>query len=317
MKHQKTLKIINDPVYGFITVPTPFLCKLIEHPYVQRLRRIAQMGMGFLVYPGACHTRFQHALGALHLMQRAVETLRFKGTEISGTEAEALYAAILLHDVGHGPFSHAMERSVVGSVGHEELSVAFMRALNKEYNGKLTTAIRMFNNKYPRAFFHQLISGQLDVDRMDYLKRDSFYTGVAAGSISAKRLIAMLRVHGDQLVVEEKAVYSVEKFIIARRLMYWQVYLHKTGLVAEQLLVRLLQRAKQLVASGKTVPTSGALGYFLKLDKNETSITKSTLSTYALLDDADIFTAMKTWQSHEDLVLSKISTMLLNRDLLK
>ena len=246
MKTTKKLKIINDPIYGFITIPGKLVFDLIEHKYFQRLRRISQMGYSYLVYPGAHHTRFHHALGALFLMQSAVRVLEAKKILISKEEKEGLYIAILLHDIGHGPFSHAMENSIVANVNHEQISLLFMQRLNKEFNNKLDLAISIFKNEYPRKFLHQLVSGQLDMDRLDYLKRDSFYTGVTEGTINAQRLIAMLNVKDDNLVVDAKGIYSVENFLIARRLMYWQVYLHKTGIVSEQLLMRILKRAKHI-----------------------------------------------------------------------
>jgi HD superfamily phosphohydrolase len=275
------------------------------------------MGMSYLVYPGAHHTRFHHALGALHLMTEAVSILRKKGIPISDEEEEALCIAILLHDIGHGPFSHAMENSIAEDVSHEYLSLLFMQELNEEFDGKLSLAIRIFKNEYSRKFFHQLISSQLDMDRMDYLKRDSFYTGVAEGIISSDRLIAMLHVHDDKLVIEEKGIYSVEKFIVARRLMYWQVYLHKTGIVAEQLLVKLLLRAKELAQSGVELPGSEALLYFLNRNVDSDSFTKETLDIFAKLDDYDIMSAMKQWMDYDDFVLRNISKMLINRELLK
>jgi HD superfamily phosphohydrolase len=317
LKQQPKLTIVNDPIYGFITIPGPLIYKLIEHRYFQRLRRISQMGMSYLVYPGAHHTRFHHALGALHLMTRAVGILRKKGIEISEEEEEALCVAILLHDIGHGPFSHAMEHSIAENITHEQISLHFMEALNEEFEGQLTMAISIFKNEHPRKFFHQLISSQLDMDRMDYLKRDSFYTGVAEGTISSDRLIAMLHVQDDRLVIEEKGIYSVEKFIVARRLMYWQVYLHKTGIVAEQLLVNLLKRAKELTQSGTELPASNALSFFLKGEGASETFSKKTLEIFSKLDDYDIISAMKMWQQHEDFVLRNISEMLLNRELLK
>ncbi len=270
-----------------------------------------------MVYPGAHHTRFHHALGAMHLMQKAVQVLCFKGIEISGEESEALYIAILLHDIGHGPFSHAMEHSIIENVDHEFISLLFMDELNKEFNNRLTLAIQIFKNEYPRKFLYQLISGQLDMDRMDYLRRDSFYTGVSEGSINSQRLISMLNVFEDKIVVEEKGIYSVEKFILARRLMYWQVYLHKTSLVAEQLVTRLLKRAKELTSKGIKLDASTALTYFLNSMVTKENITNETLDIFAKLDDYDIVSAMKSWQSEEDFVLSNISQMLLNRDLLR
>ena len=317
MNSQNKLKIINDPIYGFITIPSSIIFELIEHRYFQRLRRISQMGMSYLVYPGAHHTRFQHAIGAMHLMQKAVQTLVFKGVKISAEESEALYIAILLHDIGHGPFSHAMEHSIVEGIDHESISLLFMSELNKEFNNRLTLAIQIFSDNYHRNFFYQLISGQLDMDRLDYLKRDSFYTGVSEGSINSERLISMLNVVADKLVVEEKGIYSVEKFIIARRLMYWQVYLHKTSLVAEQLLTRLLKRAKYLVTNEVVINASKHLSFFLNYSITKKTINSKILDEFANLDDNDIISAMKSWQYEDDFVLSNISKMLLNRELLK
>jgi len=275
------------------------------------------MGMSYLVYPGAHHTRFHHALGAMHLMQKAVQALSFKGVEISNEEAEALYIAILLHDIGHGPFSHAMEHSIVNNVSHEEISLKFMDALNTEFNNRLTLAIQIFKNEYHRFFFNQLVSGQLDMDRLDYIKRDSFYTGVSEGSINSERLISMLNVVNDHLVVEEKGIYSVEKFIIARRLMYWQVYLHKTSLVAEQLLMKLLKRAKELTKNGEKLPASASLSYFLNHSITSDNFNEEVIAIFSKLDDYDIIMAMKSWVNEKDFVLSSISKMLLNRNLLK
>jgi len=311
------LKIINDPIYGFITIPNELVFELIEDPYFQRLRRITQMGMTYLVYPGAHHTRFHHALGAMFLMQKAVNVLRFKGVEISEEEHEALCIAILLHDIGHGPFSHAMEHSIVDNVSHEYVSMLFMEALNTKFDGKLSLAITIFKNKYHRKFLHQLISSQLDMDRLDYLRRDSFYTGVSEGAVNSERLIAMLNVINDSLVVEEKGIYSVEKFIVARRLMYWQVYLHKTGIVAEQLLNRLLKRAKELTTKGVKLEASSDLSYFLRHPITKENFTSEVLDRFSKLDDYDIISAMKSWVDNKDFVLRTISQMLLNRDLLK
>ncbi|WP_034258398.1 HD domain-containing protein [Altibacter lentus] len=311
------LKIINDPIYGFITIPNSLVFQLIEHTYFQRLRRISQMGMSYLVYPGAHHTRFHHALGAMFLMQRAVQVLRQKGVSISNDEEEALCVAILLHDIGHGPFSHAMEHSIVENVSHEYISLLFMEELNRNFNNRLTLAIRIFKDEYDRKFLHQLISGQLDMDRLDYLRRDSFYTGVQEGTVNSQRLITMLNVHNDTLVVEEKGVYSVEKFIIARRFMYWQVYLHKTGIVAEQLLMNLLKRAKELTQHGQELPASDALSFFLKNAIDKDQFSKEVLNTFAKLDDYDVVSAMKSWMTHDDFVLRNLAEMLLNRDLLK
>ena len=317
MRSRNKLKIINDPIYGFIHIPSTLVFDIIEHPYFQRLRRINQMGLSYLVFPGAKHTRFEHVLGCVFLMQKTVEMLRFKGIQISEKEAEGLYIAILLHDIGHGPFSHAMEHSIVEGISHEEISLRFMQELNKVFNSKLDTAIAIFQGTYPRKFMHQLISGQLDMDRADYLKRDSFYTGVAEGNINSERLISMLNVRNDELVVEEKGLYSVEKFLIARRLMYWQVYLHKTSVVAEQILIRLLNRAKELVQQGQELTMSTALAFFVKNKISKNNFSQEVLEMFARLDDTDIISAMKEWQFYPDIVLSKLSKMLLNRDLLK
>lgn len=311
------LKILNDPIYGFITIPNTLIFDLIQHKDFQRLRRITQMGMSYLVYPGAHHTRFHHAIGCVHLMQQAVNVLRFKGVTISDEEETGLYVAILLHDIGHGPFSHAMEHSIVNNVSHEDISLIFMEKLNKEFNGSLTLAIEIFKGDYPRKFMCQLISGQLDMDRADYLKRDSFYTGVAEGNINSERLITMLNVVDDDLVIEEKGIYSVEKFIIARRLMYWQVYLHKTGLVAEQLLIRVLKRAKELYDLGHKLQASEPLLFFLQNKISVDNFNNETLEVFSQLDDYDIISAMKQWQYHDDFVLSNLCEMIINRNLLK
>lgn len=257
------LKIFNDPIYGFITIPNELIYDLIQHPYFQRLRRISQMGLSYLVYPGANHTRFHHALGCMHLMQKAIDTLRFKDVVISAEEENALLIAILLHDIGHGPFSHAMERSIVEDVHHEAISLLFMNQLNEEFGGRLSLAIQVFKGEYHRKFMPQLISSQLDMDRMDYLKRDSFYTGVAEGNVNSERLIQMMNVENDVLVIEEKGIYSVEKFLLSRRLMYWQAYLHKTSLVAELILMKTLKRAKELTLKGINLPCSEPLSYFM------------------------------------------------------
>lgn len=311
------LKIVNDPIYGFITLPDALIFDLIEHKYFQRLRRISQMGLSYLVYPGAHHTRFHHALGCVHLMQKAILVLRSKGIEISENEATSLCIAILLHDIGHGPFSHAMEHSIVDDITHEEISLQFMNVLNTEFNGQLDTAIAIFKGEYHRKFMCQLISSQLDMDRADYLKRDSFYTGVAEGNVNSERLISMLNVINDELVVEEKGIYSVEKFLISRRFMYWQVYLHKTSLVAEQLLTRVLKRAKLLVSQGETLEASQALTYFLTSKINQSNFSLENLKIFSRLDDFDIISAMKSWQYHKDFVLSNLCDMLINRDLLR
>ena len=317
MQTNNKLKIFNDPIYGFITIPNSLIFDLIEHKYFQRLRRITQMGLSYLVYPGAHHTRFHHALGCMYLMQQAIRVLRFKGVTISDNEENALYIAILLHDIGHGPFSHAMENSIVNGVTHEQISLLFMEQLNEEFNGSLTLAIEIFKGEYHRKFMYQLISSQLDMDRADYLKRDSFYTGVAEGNISSERLITMLNVVDDELVVEEKGVYNVEKFLVARRLMYWQVYLHKTSLVGEQLLIRVLKRAKELTSKDVELPASSRLSYFLNNDITIDKFNIEVLDMFANLDDYDVVSAMKEWQYHDDFVLSRLCQMIINRDLLK
>ncbi|WP_299764974.1 HD domain-containing protein [uncultured Dokdonia sp.] len=316
MKQSTKVTIINDPIYGFITIPNGVIFNLIQHPYFQRLRRITQMGLSYLVYPGAHHTRFHHAIGCLHIMQKALITLKNKGVLISKEEEEATLIAILLHDIGHGPFSHAMEESIIENVHHEQISIAFMEALNEEFNGSLTLALQIFQGTYTRKFLNQLVSGQLDMDRTDYLKRDSFYTGMAEGNINTDRIIAMLNVFEDQLVVEEKGVYTVEKFLVARRLMYWQVYLHKTGVVAEQLITRVLKRAKEVSHTGVDLPASSALSYFLK-NKIDQHNFKEALNTFSKLDDYDIISAMKEWCYTDDFVLRELSKSIINRDLLK
>lgn len=310
-------KILNDPIYGFITIPNSLIYDLIQHPYFQRLRRISQMGMSSLVYPGAHHTRFHHALGCMHIMQKAIRVLRFKNIQISETEENALYISILLHDIGHGPFSHAMERSIVEEVNHESISLLFMNKLNEEFNGQLDLAIQVFKGEYHRNFMLQLVSSQLDIDRLDYLKRDSFYSGVAEGNINSERLIQMMNVVDDVLVIEEKGIYSVEKFLVARRLMYWQAYFHKTSLVAEQILTRILKRAKELTQKGIILSCSAPLQYFLKNKVTLNSFNNVTLDKFALLDDYDIISAIKGWQFHDDFILGSLSRMIINRDLLK
>jgi HD superfamily phosphohydrolase len=311
------LKIFNDPIYGFISIPNALIYDLIQHPYFQRLRRISQMGLSYLVYPGANHTRFHHALGCMHLMQKAVEVLRFKGVFVSSEEENALYIAILLHDIGHGPFSHAMEKSIVEDVHHEEISLLFMHQLNVEFNGQLNLAIQVFEGDYHRKFMLQLISSQLDMDRMDYLKRDSFYSGVAEGNVNSERLIQMMNVVDNVLVIEEKGIYSVEKFLMSRRLMYWQVYLHKTSLVAELILTRILKRAKELTLKGMTLPCSDPLLFFLQNKITLATFDTETLDSFSQLDDFDIISALKSWQLHDDFILSSLSKMIINRDLLK
>ncbi|MEC5166509.1 HD superfamily phosphohydrolase [Flavobacterium sp. PL11] len=311
------LKIFNDPIYGFISIPNALIYDLIQHPYFQRLRRISQMGLSYLVYPGANHTRFHHALGCMHLMQKAVDVLRFKGILISSEEENALYIAILLHDIGHGPFSHAMERSIVEDVHHEEISLLFMNQLNIEFQGQLSLAIQVFKGDYNRKFMLQLISSQLDMDRMDYLKRDSFYSGVAEGNVNSERLIQMMNVVDDYLVIEEKGIYSVEKFLMSRRLMYWQVYLHKTNLVAELILMKILKRAKELTLKGVLLPCSEPLLFFMQNKVTIETFDPKTLDLFAQLDDFDIIGALKSWQRNEDFILSSLSKMIVNRDLLK
>jgi len=311
------LKILNDPIYGFISIPNPFIYDLIQHPYFQRLRRISQMGLSYLVYPGAHHTRFHHALGCMHIMQKAIEVIRIKGVSISEDEENALLVAILLHDIGHGPFSHAMEHSIVENINHEAISLLFMKKLNEEFGGKLSLALQIFKGDYHRKFMLQLISSQLDMDRMDYLKRDSFYSGVAEGNISSDRLIQMMTVVDDQLVIEEKGIYSVENFLMARRLMYWQVYFHKTSLVAELILTKILKRAKELTQKGIVLNCSESLLYFMNNKIELASFDNKTLEKFANLDDFDIISALKSWINNDDFILSNLSKMIINRDLLK
>jgi uncharacterized protein len=312
-------KIINDPVYGFVTFRHDHLLDLIDHPYFQRLRRIAQLGLSYLVYPGAVHNRFQHAIGALHLMQNAIEEIRYKGHDISKEEELGCLCAILFHDIGHGPFSHALEHSIVDKVHHEQISAYLMANLNKESNGAFDLAIRIFNNQYHKKFLHQLVSSQLDMDRLDYLARDSFFSGVVEGQVGSERIIKMLDVVNDELVVEEKGIYSIEKFIVARRFMYWQVYLHKTVLSAEFMLVNALRRAKYLAEQGETVFCSPALYYFLynKIGQDDFENGTLAIENFVQLDDFDIMGAIKVWQNHEDKVLSELSKGIVNRSLFK
>ena len=317
MSQINKLKIFNDPIYGFITIPNALIYDLIQHPYFQRLRRISQMGLSYLVYPGANHTRFHHALGCMHLMQKAVDVLRFKGVSVSGEEENALYIAILLHDIGHGPFSHAMEKSIVEDVHHEAISLLFMNQLNEEFNGQLSLAIQVFKGEYHRKFMLQLISSQLDMDRMDYLKRDSFYSGVAEGNVNSERLIQMMNVVDDVLVIEEKGIYSVEKFLMSRRLMYWQAYLHKTSLVAELILTKVLKRAKELTLKGVELPCSEPLLFFMQNRIALENFDANTLDLFSQLDDFDIISALKSWQRQDDFILSSLSKMIINRDLPK
>ena len=317
MKSRNKLKIVNDPVYGFIHIPNEFILDLIEHPYFQRLCRISQMGLSYLVYPGARHTRFHHALGCMYLMQQAIQTLRYKQVEITPEEEEGLYIAILLHDIGHGPFSHAMEHSIVEGISHEEISLAFMEELNRQFEGKLSIAIEIFQKKYHKQFMNQLISSQLDMDRLDYLKRDSFYSGVSEGNINSQRIIAMLTVKDDTLIVEEKGIYSIEEFLVARRLMYWQVYLHKTSIGAEFVLIRILARVKELTQQGKKLPMTSALRFFVENHITKETFDRHALHLFAQLDDYDIISGLKEWQYGDDWVLAKLSQMILNRDLLR
>ncbi|MEX0275556.1 MAG: HD domain-containing protein, partial [Flavobacteriaceae bacterium] len=308
--------LFNDPIYGFIGIPNALLFGLVEHPFFQRLRRISQMGLSHLVYPGAQHTRFHHALGSMYLMQKALATLRTKKVAISEAEEVAALAAILMHDIGHGPFSHAMEHSLVENVPHEHISLLFMEALNHTFDGDLNMALAIFKGQYPKRFLNQLVSSQLDMDRLDYLKRDSFYTGVSEGNINADRLISMLNVRDGELVVEEKGIYSVEKFLMARRFMYWQVYLHKTGLVAEALLINTLRRAKELMAHGTPLPCSEPLRFFLTNRISKENFDRDTLHVFSLLDDVDVLSAIKQWRNHADKVLSELCGRILDRKLL-
>ncbi len=315
-------KIINDPVYGFITIPDEFIFDLIEHPFLQRLRRIKQLGMTHLVYPGALHTRFHHVIGAMHLMQQAIQSIRRKGHTVLPEEERAALIAILLHDIGHGPFSHALEYDIVNGVSHEQISAYFLQRLAEEHqDGRedVERALMIFRDKYPKKFLHQLVSSQLDMDRLDYLNRDSFFTGVSEGIIGTERIIEMLNVVNDQLVVEEKGIYSIEKFLVARRVMYWQVYLHKTVVSAEFMLINVLRRAKELVRRGEAVFASPALDFFLKNDVTKADFDQdpAVLDTFAQLDDYDIMGAVKVWQKHPDKVLSILSTNLINRRLHK
>ena len=312
-------KILNDPVYGFITMPSELIFDLVEHPYFQRLRRIKQVGMSHLVYPGALHTRFHHALGAMHLMSLAISALREKDVVITADEAEGALVAILLHDIGHGPFSHSLEYSLVENVNHEVISGLLMERLNRDFDNRLTTGINIFNNRISKHFLHQLVSSQLDMDRLDYLSRDSFYTGVSEGVVSNQRIIKMLNVFDNKLVVEEKGIYSIEKFIVARRLMYWQVYLHKTVVAAEKLLISILRRAKFCVKQGQEVFGSPALQFFLKnnFSKEDFISNPKVIDTFVLLDDFDIMGAIKVWQNHDDKILSDLSFRLVNRKLMR
>ncbi len=315
-------KIINDPVYGFISIPDEFIFDLIEHPYFQRLSRIKQLGMSHLVYPGAFHTRFHHTIGAMHLMMQAVNVIRKKGHEITKKEELAVLIAILLHDIGHGPYSHALEHDFVKNIHHEQLSYYFIQAFKIEFPEhveSLDRALMIFTNKYSKKFLHQLVSSQLDMDRLDYLTRDSFFTGVSEGIVGTERIIEMLNVHNDQLVVDEKGIYSIEKFLVARRIMYWQVYLHKTVISGEFMLINILRRAKYLVRNGEELFGSPALLYFMKNDIQQIDFETNpeVLKTFAQLDDYDVMGAVKVWQHHSDKTLSTLSTNLVNRHLHK
>ncbi len=312
----RTRKIINDPVYGFITLDDPLILKIVAHPCYQRLRRINQMAFAHLVYPGAVHSRLHHSLGAYHLMCNALSELKSKGVDITGPEEVAAKAAILLHDIGHGPFSHSLENVLIRDTHHETLSLMIMEKLNKEFHGELDMALSIFQDSYPKKFLHQLISGQIDVDRMDYLSRDSFFTGVAEGVIGYDRIIKMLIVHHGRLMVEEKGIYSIEKFLLSRRLMYWQVYLHKTVLAAEMLLVKIIERAKELISKGiKVASTSIPFDFFLQ--QQEAPDMEKHLDKFCMLDDYDVMATIKNWVFHEDKVLSALSTLLVDRKLFK
>jgi len=315
MKH----KVINDPVHGFISINNNLVYQIIEHPFFQRLRRIKQLGLTDFVYPGALHTRFHHAIGAYHLMRKAIATLQSKGVEITEEESLGAQLAILLHDIGHGPFSHTLEHSLIKNVSHEDISILYMQKLNEEFNGQLNLAIQIFTDQYPKKFLHQLVSGQLDVDRLDYLTRDSFFTGVSEGVINYNRLIDMMDVANNEMVVEAKGIYSVEKFLISRRIMYWQVYLHKTVLCAEEMLIKIIQRAQFLSRKGIEIPCSKTLLYFLEnnISKNDFIDDKEALNTFSRLDDIDIFAAVKSWMNHEDKILAFLCRSLIDRKLFK
>jgi HD superfamily phosphohydrolase len=315
----KSQKILNDPVYGFITIPSELIFAIIDHPYFQRLRRIRQLGLTDFVYPGALHTRFHHALGAMHLMSITLDNLRIKGTDISEEEYEAALIAILLHDIGHGPFSHALEYSLLQGIPHEELSLLTIELLNEEFGGQLTLALRIFKNQYPKKFLHQLVSSQLDIDRLDYLQRDCFFTGVSEGTIGADRIIKMMAVKDDQLVIEEKGIYSIENFLSARRLMYWQVYLHKTTVSAEKMLINLIQRAKKLAQGGRNFYVTEEMAYFMSQEVSlaDFKADSSLLKKFLQLDDFDIWGAIKLWKNDPDYVLRNISQMFLTRKLFK
>ena len=311
-------KIINDPIYGFITLNKGILLNIVDHPYFQRLSRIKQLGLTYLVYPGAHHTRFHHAAGAAHLMTQAIQTLKKNGVLINKEEEEAVILAILLHDIGHGPFSHALENSFVKEISHENISVKFMNSLNQEFDGALDLALQIFQDKYPKRFLHDLVSSQLDMDRLDYLKRDSFFTGVSEGVVSNQRIIKMFHVVNDEIVIKEKGIYSIEKFIVARRLMYWQVYLHKTVLSAEFLLAKIIERARELINNGEKLLVLPSVKYFFENTIYKENISEyDFLTAFSKLDDYDVLYSVKVWADSNDQVISKLSQMLINRKLLK
>ena len=313
------MKIINDPVFGFIKIPRGLLYNIVCHPLIQRLNRINQLGLASVVYPGARHTRFQHSLGAFHLMSEAILSLQQKGLFIFDSEAEAVEAAILMHDIGHGPFSHVLENTLISGISHEDISLLMMEQINRDFGGQLNLAISIFKDEYPKRFLHQLISSQLDMDRLDYLRRDSFFTGVTEGNIGSARIIKMLNVVDDRLVVEQKGIYSLENYLTTRRLMYWQVYLHKTAVACEKVLVNMLCRAKELCRQGKEIFASPALSFFLEndIDASWFASNEKTLQMYEELDDSDIWSAMKAWRHSDDKILSLLATNMLDRRLFK
>ena len=318
MNKNKVSKILNDPVYGFITLNRGILLDLIDHPYFQRLSRIKQLGLTYLVYPGAHHTRFHHAVGAAYLMKQALSTFKELGVNIQREEERGALIAILLHDIGHGPYSHALEHSFLSGVSHENVSEIFMRKLDEQYNGELSLAIRIFRNEYHKKFLHQLVSSQLDMDRLDYLKRDSFFTGVSEGVVSNQRIIKMFDIVDDEILIKEKGIYSIEKFIVARRLMYWQVYLHKTVLSAEFLLAKIISRARELLCNGEKLFVTSELNMFLTKNISKSELEQEVyLNAFASLDDNDIMTCIKVWMKSKDIVLSRLASMLIERKLLK
>lgn len=318
MNKNKVSKILNDPVYGFITLNRGILLDLIDHPYFQRLSRIKQLGLTYLVYPGAHHTRFHHAVGAAYLMKQALSTFKELGVNIQREEERGALIAILLHDIGHGPYSHALEHSFLSGVSHENVSEIFMRKLDEQYNGELSLAIQIFRNEYHKKFLHQLVSSQLDMDRLDYLKRDSFFTGVSEGVVSNQRIIKMFDIVDDEILIKEKGIYSIEKFIVARRLMYWQVYLHKTVLSAEFLLAKIISRARELLCNGEKLFVTPELNMFLTKNISKFELEQEVyLNAFASLDDNDIMTCIKVWMQSKDIVLSRLASMLIERKLLK